>query len=51
MDRSLGVREREKSGMTWRIELSFKEMGNSRGVSALEGKHLRGEFGLGHVKV
>lgn len=44
------MRKREKSGVTWRIELSLTEMGNPRGVSVSERKHLGGEFGLGHVK-
>lgn len=32
-----GVREREKSGMTWRVELSFTNVGDPVGASALGG--------------
>lgn len=34
-----GVREKEKSGMTWRIELPFTGMGYPIGASVLERKH------------
>lgn len=32
MDWVCGVRGREKSGMTWKMELSFTEMGNPVGA-------------------
>lgn len=35
MDWKWGVKEREKAKMTWRVELSFTNMGKPIGASAL----------------
>lgn len=35
MDWKWGVKEREKAKMTWRVELSFTNMGKPVGASAL----------------
>lgn len=41
MDWICGVQEREKSGMTWKIELPFTDMGNPVGASVLLGRNIR----------
>lgn len=52
MDWLWGVRENEKSGMTWRIALSFTEIGSPVEASVLEGKHqdIKCEMSVRHLR-